>query len=183
MLSFRVLPRSILDTGTNADLPASGPSRAPHPSAPATAQTVCKLVTLTAPMDPTGTLYPFSFQSLVGSFSPSCSNGTPFISFTFILLRTLSSSTGGYTPLPPSSSTDASPICSISRRPSLFSSIAYKMLLPQLLCFDNDPFSWGVGEGSCSANLPMRYPVPGFSAVSEPQGQKRRTGIFLREAP
>jgi hypothetical protein len=33
---------------------------------------------------------------------------------------------------------------SISRRPSHFSSTAYKMLLPQLLCFDNDPFSWGV---------------------------------------
>jgi hypothetical protein len=32
----------------------------------------------------------------------------------------------------------------ISRRPSHFSSTAYKMLLPQLLCFDNDPFSWGV---------------------------------------
>jgi hypothetical protein len=35
MLSFRVLPRSILDTGTNADLPGSGPSRAPHPASPA----------------------------------------------------------------------------------------------------------------------------------------------------
>src|SRR5260370_29519800 len=33
---------------------------------------------------------------------------------------------------------------SISRRPSPFSSTAYKMLFPQLLCFDNDPFSWGV---------------------------------------
>jgi hypothetical protein len=31
----------------------------------------------------------------------------------------------------------------ISRRPSHFSSTAYKMLLPKLLCFDNDPFSWG----------------------------------------
>jgi len=34
--------------------------------------------------------------------------------------------------------------CPIPRRPSLFSSTAYKMLLPQLLCFDNHPFSWGV---------------------------------------
>jgi hypothetical protein len=33
---------------------------------------------------------------------------------------------------------------SISRRPSPFSSTAYKMLFPQPLCFDNDPFSWGV---------------------------------------
>jgi hypothetical protein len=44
----------------------------------------------------------------------------------------------------PSSSTAAPPISSISHRPSLFSSTAYKMLLPQLVCFDNDPFSWGV---------------------------------------
>jgi hypothetical protein len=43
-----------------------------------------------------------------------------------------------------SPSTAAPPISSISRRPSLFSSTAYKMLLPQLLCFDNHPFSWGV---------------------------------------
>ena len=35
MLSFRVLPRSILDRGTNADLPRSGPSCAPHPASPA----------------------------------------------------------------------------------------------------------------------------------------------------
>jgi hypothetical protein len=35
MLSFRVLPRSILDTGTSADLPGSGPSCAPHPASPA----------------------------------------------------------------------------------------------------------------------------------------------------
>jgi hypothetical protein len=34
---------------------------------------------------------------------------------------------------------------SISRRPSHFSSTAHKILLPQLLCFDNDPFSWGGG--------------------------------------
>jgi hypothetical protein len=47
-------------------------------------------------------------------------------------------------PLALSSSTASSPVSSISRRPSHFSSTAYKMLLPQLLCFDNDPFSWGV---------------------------------------
>jgi hypothetical protein len=50
----------------------------------------------------------------------------------------------GCTPLTLSSSTASSPISSISRRPSHFSSTAYKMLLAQLLCFDNDPFSWGV---------------------------------------
>jgi hypothetical protein len=35
MLSFRVLPRSILDARTNAYLPESGSSRAPHPASPA----------------------------------------------------------------------------------------------------------------------------------------------------
>jgi len=145
MLSFRVLPRSILDTGTNADLPGSGPSRVPHLSSPTTGQTVYKLVMPTTPTDPTRTLYLFSFQSLAEPDSPSCSNGTPFIPFNFILLQILFLTTDGYTPLPPSSSTAASPICSISRRPSHLSSSAYKMLLPQLLCFDNDPFSWGGG--------------------------------------
>lgn len=60
---------------------------------------VCKRVTPTTPTGPTGSLHPFSFQSLARSYSPSCSNGTPFISFDFILLRTLSLPTGGYTPL------------------------------------------------------------------------------------
>jgi hypothetical protein len=101
MLSFRVLPRSILDTGTNADLPESGPSGAPHPSSPSAGQTVCKIVTLTAPMDPTGTFYPLSFQSLVGPFSPSSSHGTRRIPFNFLPLRMLSIATDGYTPLPP----------------------------------------------------------------------------------
>src|SRR5258708_6203432 len=32
----------------------------------------------------------------------------------------------------------------ISRRPSPFCSATYKMLFAQLLCFENDPFSWGV---------------------------------------
>src|SRR3981081_3032868 len=33
----------------------------------------------------------------------------------------------------------------ISRRPSPFYSAGYKMLFPQLLCFENDPsFRWGV---------------------------------------
>jgi hypothetical protein len=104
---------------------------------------VCKLVTPKAPTDPTSTLYLFSFQSLADPYSPSCSNGTPSISFNFILLQTLSLTTDGYTPLILFSSTASSPICSIFRRPSHFSSTAYKMLLPQLLCFDNDPFSWG----------------------------------------
>jgi hypothetical protein len=31
----------------------------------------------------------------------------------------------------------------ISRRPSPFCSATYKMLFAQLLCFENDPFSWG----------------------------------------
>jgi hypothetical protein len=53
-----------------------------------------------------------------------------------------------------SSSTPSSPICSISCRPCHFSSTAYKMLLPQLLCFDNDPFSWGV------------YPLALFSSTA-----------------
>jgi hypothetical protein len=143
MLSFRVLPRSILDTGANPDLPGSGPSRAPYPSSQTAGQTVYKLVTPRASTAPTSTWYLFSFQSFAEPYSPSCSNGTPFISFNFISLQTIFLTTDGYTPLPPSSSTASSPISSISRRPSHFSSTAYKMLLPQLLCFDNDPFSWG----------------------------------------
>jgi hypothetical protein len=66
----------------------------------ATGYSVCKLVTPTTPTHPTGTLYPFSFQSLAEPYSPSCSNGTPSISFNFILLQTLSLTTDGYTPLP-----------------------------------------------------------------------------------
>ncbi|SRR6266436_8905376 len=54
----------------------------------------------TTPTDPTGTSYPFSFQSLAKPYSPSCSNGTSFISFRFILLWTLSLTTDGYTPSP-----------------------------------------------------------------------------------
>src|SRR6267378_2511650 len=32
----------------------------------------------------------------------------------------------------------------IFRRPSPFFSATYKMIFAQLLCFENDPFSWGV---------------------------------------
>src|ERR1700674_693516 len=62
---------------------------------------VCKVVTPTTPTDPTDTLYAFSFQSLAKPYSPSCSNGTPFIPFISLSLRTISFATGGYTPLPP----------------------------------------------------------------------------------
>jgi hypothetical protein len=59
-------------------------------------------------------------------------------------LRTLCKIPGiGY---PPSLSFSRPPLDSISvisRHPSLFSSTVYKMLLQQLLCFDNHPFSWG----------------------------------------
>jgi hypothetical protein len=65
-----------------------------------TGYSVCNLVTLTTPTEPTDTLYLFSFQSLAEPCSPSRSHGTPFISFNFILLRTLSLTTDGYTPLP-----------------------------------------------------------------------------------
>jgi hypothetical protein len=76
----------------------------------ATGYSICKLVTPT-PTDPTGTLYPFSFQSLAEPYSPSCSNGTPFIPFNFILLQTLSFPTGGI-PTPPLSIRLRSPIFS-----------------------------------------------------------------------
>jgi hypothetical protein len=67
-----------------------------------------------------GTPQPLSFQSLVDSFHGN----------------------RGVTPLFVFPSTASSPISPTSRRASHFSSTAYKMLLPQLLCFDNDPFSW-----------------------------------------
>jgi hypothetical protein len=51
---------------------------------------------------------------------------------------------GGCTPLTLLPSTAVSSISPISRRPSHFSSTPYRMLLPQPLCFDSDPFSWGV---------------------------------------
>src|SRR5713226_1098188 len=54
----------------------------------------------TTPTDPTGTSYPFSFQSLAEPYSPSCSNATPFIPFSFIPLWTLSLTTDGYAPSP-----------------------------------------------------------------------------------
>jgi hypothetical protein len=94
--------------------------------------------------DSNGRLYPFSFQSLVVSSSPSPSHGVLCIPFIFLSLRTLSFATGGYTPLAQSFCTASSPTSFISRRPSHFSSTTYKMLFQQPLCFDNHPFSWGV---------------------------------------
>jgi hypothetical protein len=84
------------------DVAHSAPTsqRISHPSAPLPGQTFCKLAAPTTPTAPTGTLHPFSFQSLAGPCSPSCSNEAPFISFNFILLQTLSLTTDGYTPLP-----------------------------------------------------------------------------------
>src|SRR5260370_19782155 len=63
----------------------------------------------TTPTDPTGTSYPFSFQSLAEPYSPSCPNGTSFISFRFILLQTLSLTTDGYTPSPQKSPAEIRP--------------------------------------------------------------------------
>jgi hypothetical protein len=87
--------------------------------------------------------------------------------FVFNRFRTLSIAMGVYTPLALFFPTVCSPIACISRRPSHFSSTAYKMLLPQLLCFDNDPFSWGVGgEGvhiltnECGATNEDQAPGP-----------------------
>jgi hypothetical protein len=85
-------------------------------------------------------IQPLCFQTLTHSFAQRRSRN----SFFFNRLRTLSITTRGCTPLPLFSSSASSPISSISRRPSHFSSSAYKMLLPQLLCFGNDPFSLGV---------------------------------------
>jgi len=63
--------------------------------------------------------------------------------------------------------------CSISCRPSHFSSTAYKMLLPQLLCFDNDPFSGGV------------YPSYHFIFRSLPESalRERTNCALLRNKP
>jgi hypothetical protein len=85
-----------------------------------------------------GARNPFSFQSLADSFP--CNGGVP--------------------PLSLFSSTASSLISSISRRPSHFSSTAYKMLLPQLLSFDNHPFSWG-----CT---PLAIFSKGQSSLSNP---------------
>jgi hypothetical protein len=141
MLPFSMITRYTLATGTNAALPAP---------ASILGQAVRNLVT---PRPLNDTFYPFSFQYIFHPSFPLCVNRSPLIPFPFIPLQAIPSPTGGYTPPPlpralsakgSSSSTALSPICSISRPPSHFSSIAYKMLLPQLLCFDNHPFSWGV---------------------------------------
>jgi hypothetical protein len=66
-----------------------------------------------------------------------------------------------------------------SRRPSHFPSTVYKMLLPQLLCFDNHPVSWGVyPPGSISSTAPRSSSLPAttfclvtsFLLQSPPQG-------------
>jgi hypothetical protein len=110
------------------------------PNAPTTGHSVCKLVT---PAPSNGISYPFSFQSLANHSSPSSSNGAPLISFIFIAPRTLSIATGRYTPSLSFSRPPLASISSFSCHPSHSSSTAYKMLLPQLLCFDHHPFSWG----------------------------------------
>jgi hypothetical protein len=100
-----------------------------------------------------GRLQPLSFQSLPDSFHRN----------------------GGVYPLAPSSSTACSPICSISRRPSLFSSTAYKMPLQQLLCFDNHPFSWGVYP-------PRFYPEPAATRRGANLAAEGRLSHFVLES-
>jgi hypothetical protein len=111
------------------------------PNAPATAQPVCILVT---PTLSSGNCYPFSFQYILRPSFPSRLNGNPPILFRFIFLRTVFPPTGGYTPSLSLSRPPLATILSISCHPSHFSSTTYKMLLPQLFCFHNHPFSWGV---------------------------------------
>src|ERR1700682_6489319 len=53
----------------------------------------------------------------------------------------------------------------ISRRPSPFFSATYKMLFAQLLCFENDPFSWGV-QYSPPPPAPSRRREPGYLLMS-----------------
>jgi hypothetical protein len=81
----------------------------------------------------------YSLRTLASHFQTS----VPSNSFAINRFRTLCKIPGiGYPP--PSIFLNSPSIPSISRRASRFSSTAYKMLLPQLLCFGNDPFSWGV---------------------------------------
>ena len=65
---------------------------------PTPGYSVRKLVTPTTPTDPTGTSYLFSFQSLAEPYSPSFSNGRPFIPFISLPLRTDFFATGGTPP-------------------------------------------------------------------------------------
>src|SRR5713226_7195999 len=65
---------------------------------------------------------------------------------------------------------------SISRRPSPFSSTAYKMLLPQLLCFDNDPFSWGVYTPHFYF---LRRPLDSISSIFHSRAARKRTKCAL----
>jgi hypothetical protein len=91
----------------------------------------------------------FSSSTSFNSFTSNCFHTLlPDGAHTTLFLSIVSAvflSQRGCTPLALFSSTASSPISSISRRPSHFSSTAYKMLLPQPLCFDNHPFSWGEG--------------------------------------
>ena len=93
-----------------------------------------------------GTSQPFPFQSLPhSSFAPLLNRVEQFL-WNQTVPHSFPSQRG-YTPLSLFSSAASAPISSISRRPSHFSSTTYKMLLPQLLCFDSHPFSGGRGEG------------------------------------
>src|ERR1700674_169931 len=122
----------------------------------ATGRTVCKPVTS---RHFNGISYRLCFQYDFQTSFPSQLNGEPSISFPFTPLRTLFLTTDGYAPLPPTKSPSCpefrgdrssrrASISSIFRHPSLLISQVYKMPLQQLPCFDNHPFSWGVGGGS-----------------------------------
>jgi hypothetical protein len=200
MLSFRVLPRSILDTGTNADLPGSGPSRTTLPSCSAIGQTVCKLVTPTTPTDPTDTLYLFSFQSLAEHCPPSRSNGTPFISFNFISLQTIFLTTDRYTPslhlhrLPLFQSALFPAVDLISLQPFTKCPSSKSFVLITIhfhggvypsqteYVTTRTPSSHALCLGASVATPLMMYPVPGFSVGSDLHARKRRTGIHRHEA-
>jgi hypothetical protein len=85
-------------------------------------------------------IQPLCFQTLADSFA-QWALATPLLSISSGLFPS------PWGCIPPSlyfSRLTLDTISSISRRPSFFSSITYKMSIPQLLCFDNDPFSWGV---------------------------------------
>jgi hypothetical protein len=131
----------------------------------ATGYSVCKLV---IPVIPTDICIPFLFNRSASHRlrrGPTGSLLSPFLSSP---CRHFHSQQGGTPPLPPSSSTVPSPICSISRRPSHFASTTYKMLLPQILCIDNDPFSWGVYTplSSSSGRSSQRKRLPTGSGAS-----------------
>ena len=69
---------------------------------------------------------------------------------------------------------------SISCRPSHFFSTAYKMLLPQLLCFDNDPFSWGgVPPNLRTFHVFPSYPLSFHTLAHSLRKTTRGGGCFL----